>query len=135
MSKGFEIQVFNRYENKIEREMVYGDGAIRFAYGNPIGRMLGPVIASKMFSRLYGNAQDSLKSAQKVPPFLKQFNIQIDQYRKGSLKENPIESLAIISGPPIKLSANPLSPIRSTARSIDPFTGMVRSSVIASWPK
>jgi len=60
MSKGFEIQVFNRYENKIEIEKVYGDGAIRFAYGNPIGRMLGPFIASKMFSKLYGNAQDSL---------------------------------------------------------------------------
>jgi len=92
MSKGFEIQVFNRYENRIETEMVYGDGAIRFAYGNPIGRMLGPFIASKMFSRLYGNAQDSLKSAKKVPPFLKKFNIPIDQYRKGSFKENPIES-------------------------------------------
>ena len=92
MSKGFEIQVFNRYENKIEIEKVYGDGAIRFAYGNPIGRMLGPIIASKMFSRLYGNAQDSLKSAGKVPPFLKQFNIQIDQYQKGSFKENPIET-------------------------------------------
>ncbi len=80
MSHGFEIQVFNRYENKIEIEKVYGDGAIRFAYGNPIGRMLGPLIASKMFSRLYGYAQDSPKSTKKVPPFLKKFNIQIDQY-------------------------------------------------------
>jgi len=92
MSHGFEIQVFNRYENKIETEMVYGDGAIRFAYGNPIGRMLGPFIASKMFSQVYGYAQDSLKSAKKVPPFLKKFNIQIDQYKKGSFKENPIET-------------------------------------------
>ena len=92
MSHGFEIQVFNRYENKIEIEKVYGDGMIKFAYGNPIGRMLGPVIASKMFSQLYGKSQDSLKSAQKVPPFLKQFNIQIDQFKKGSFKENPIET-------------------------------------------
>jgi len=65
---------------------------VKFAYANPIGRLLGPVIASKMLSQLYGKSQDSLKSAKKVAPFLKNFNIQIDQYQKGSFKENPIET-------------------------------------------
>ena len=92
MSQGFEIQVFNRYQNKIEIEKVYGDGMVKFAYGNPIGRILGPVIASKMLSQLYGKSQDSLKSGQKVAPFLKNFNIPIDQYKKGSFKDNPIET-------------------------------------------
>ncbi len=92
MSQGFEIQVFNRYRNEIEIEKVYGDGAIKFAYGNPIGRLLGPIIASKWFSKLYGNAQDSLKSAQKVAPFIENFHIRMDQFEKGSLKENPIET-------------------------------------------
>jgi len=91
MSQGFEIQVFNRYRNEIEIEKVYGDGAIRFAYGNPVGRLLGPIIASKWFSKLYGNAQDSLKSAQKVAPFIKDFHIQMDQFEKGSFKDHPIE--------------------------------------------
>ena len=92
MSQGFEIQIFNRHENKMDIEKVYGDDMVKFAYGNPIGRLLGPMISSKMFSQLYGKAQDSLKSAQKVGPFLKNFNIQIDQYKKGSLTENPIET-------------------------------------------
>jgi len=92
MSKGFEIQVFNRYEKKMDIEKVYGDGMVKFAYGNPLGRLLGPVIASKMLSQWYGKSQDSLKSAQKVAPFLKNFNIQIEQYQKGSFKENPIET-------------------------------------------
>ena len=92
MSQGFEIQVFNRRENRMEIEKVYGDGMVKFAYGNPIGRLLGPFIASKMFSQLYGKSQDSLKSAQKVPPFLKNFDIQIDQYQKGAFKENHIET-------------------------------------------
>jgi phosphatidylserine decarboxylase len=92
MSQGFEIQIFNRHENKMDIEKVYGDGMVKFAYGNPIGRLLGPVIASKMFSQLYGKSQDSLKSAQKVAPFLKNFNIPIDQYQKGSFTENPIET-------------------------------------------
>jgi len=92
MSQGFEIQVFNRRENKMEIEKVYGDGMVKFAYGNPIGRLLGPFIASKWFSQMYGNTQDNPKSAQKVPPFLKNFDIQIDQYQKGSFKNNPIET-------------------------------------------
>lgn len=92
MSQGFEIQIFNRHQNKMDIEKVYGDGMVKFAYGSPIGRLLGPFIASKMFSQLYGKSQDSLKSGQKVPPFLKNFNIPIDQYQKGSFKENPIET-------------------------------------------
>lgn len=92
MSQGFEIQVFNRYRNEIEIEKVYGDASIKFAYGNPFGRLLGPVIASKWFSKLYGQSQDSLKSAQKVAPFIQNFHIQIDQFEKGSLNENPIET-------------------------------------------
>ncbi|MDQ7003598.1 MAG: phosphatidylserine decarboxylase [Ghiorsea sp.] len=92
MSQGFEIQVFNRHENKIDIEKVYGDGAVKFAYGNPFGRLLGPIIASKMFSQYYGKSQDSVKSGQKVAPFIQNFHIPIDQYQKGSLKENPIET-------------------------------------------
>ncbi|ATX79628.1 phosphatidylserine decarboxylase [Mariprofundus aestuarium] len=92
MSQGFEIQIFNRHKNRMEIEKVYGDNMVKFAYGNPIGRLLGPVIASKTLSQLYGKSQDSLKSAQKVAPFLKNFNIDIDQYQKGSFKDNPIET-------------------------------------------
>jgi len=92
MSSGFEIQIFNRHENKMDVEKVYGDAMVRFAYANPIGRLLGPVIASKMLSQLYGKSQDSLKSAKKVPPFIKNFHIPMDQYQKGSFKENPVET-------------------------------------------
>jgi phosphatidylserine decarboxylase len=92
MSQGFEIQVFNRYRNEIEIEKVYGDASIKFAYGNLLGRLLGPVIASKWFSKLYGQAQDNLKSAQKVAPFIQNFHIQTDQFEKGSLQEEPIET-------------------------------------------
>jgi len=92
MSPDFEIQIFNRRENSMEIEKVYGDAMVKFAYGNPIGRLLGPVIASKMLSQIYGKSQDSLKSAKKVAPFIKNFHIPMDQYQKGSFKENPVET-------------------------------------------
>jgi len=91
MNQGFEIQVWNRYSKQIEIEKVYGDSMVKFAYGNPVGRLLGPVIASKLLSRCYGNMQDSPKSAQKVTPFIKNFHIPIEQYQKGSFKDKPIE--------------------------------------------
>lgn len=92
MSQGFDIQVFNRYTNRIEIEKVYGDGMVKFAYGNPAGRLMGPLIASKWFSKLYGASQDSAWSARKVAPFIKNFHIRIDQFKKGSLTGNPIET-------------------------------------------
>ncbi|MBL4760857.1 MAG: phosphatidylserine decarboxylase [Mariprofundaceae bacterium] len=92
MSQGFEIQIFNRHENKMDIEKVYGDAVVKFAYANPIGRLLGSVIASKMLSQLYGKSQDSLKSGQKVAFFIKNFHIPIDQYEKGSFKDNPVET-------------------------------------------
>lgn len=92
MSPGFEIQVFNRYRNEIEIEQVYGDSMVKFAYGNPVGRLVEPVIASKLLSRIYGSSQDSAKSAKKVDPFIRAFNIRIDQFEKGSFGDNPIES-------------------------------------------
>jgi len=92
MSQEFSIRVFNRNEGKMEIEKVYGADSIKFAYANPIGRLMGPITASKVFSRFYGMSQDSVKSAQKVSPFIKNFNIPIDQYQKGSIKENPIEN-------------------------------------------
>ncbi|MDQ6970646.1 MAG: phosphatidylserine decarboxylase, partial [Mariprofundus sp.] len=76
----------------MEIEKVYGDGMVKFAYANPIGRLLGPVIASKMLSQIYGKSQDTLKSAKKVAPFIKNFHIPMDQYQKGSFKQNPIET-------------------------------------------
>jgi len=48
MSQGFEIQIFNRHENRMEIGKVYGDEMVKFAYGNPVGRLLGPVIASDL---------------------------------------------------------------------------------------
>lgn len=92
MGQGFEIKIFNRGKKQLETEKVYGDAMVKFAYENPIGRLLGPIIASKKLSQLYGNTQDSTKSAKKVTPFLKNFNIRIKDYQKGSLKDNPIES-------------------------------------------
>ncbi|MCT4643222.1 MAG: phosphatidylserine decarboxylase [Bacteriovoracaceae bacterium] len=87
-----EIYFFNRKSKKLEKELVYGDKAIKFIYTNPLGSLFGKVIASKWVSQIYGGYQDLALSSKKVAPFIKKFNIDLDEYEPGSisssLKEN-----------------------------------------------
>jgi phosphatidylserine decarboxylase len=91
VGQGLEITFHNRKENKKEIEKVYGDSMLKLAYNTIFGKVLAPFIASRSMSKFYGSLQDSKSSSKKVPPFLKNFNIQIDQYNKGSYPEKPIE--------------------------------------------
>jgi phosphatidylserine decarboxylase len=91
-----EISYFNRSTQTIETEHVYGDNAIKFIYDNAIGRLLAPIVASKPLSQLYGSYQDWAISKNKVPPFVKNFNIDLSIYKAGSQasakKENSYQS-------------------------------------------
>lgn len=92
MGQAFEIQIYNRYTQQNEVEKVYGHKAVEFAYRNPIGKSLAPIVASKTLSKIYGSSQDSKKSALKVPKFIEDFNIQIGDYEKGSYQDKEIEN-------------------------------------------
>ena len=80
-----EIIYFNRGSQSKETELVYGDGAIKFVYGNSFGRILAPIIASRPVSQLYGCYQDWSVSRNKVAPFVEQFNIDLSIYKAGSV--------------------------------------------------
>jgi phosphatidylserine decarboxylase len=79
-----EIKFFNRGQNKYEVEKVYGDKAIQFIYTNPIGKVVSSIISRSPLSKVYGKAQDSYLSKNKVRPFIKDFNIPIDDYLPGT---------------------------------------------------
>lgn len=87
-----EIQYYNRQTQSIETELVYGDRAIKFIYDNPLGRLLAPIVASKLVSQVYGQYQDRPVSKKKVPPFVEKFSIDLSTYKAGSVptenKEN-----------------------------------------------
>lgn len=87
-----EIVYFNRSTENRETELVYGDDAIRFMYGNKLGQLMAPILASKTVSQLYGAYQDLSISGNKVPPFVEKFGIDLSMYKAGSIpaekKEN-----------------------------------------------
>jgi phosphatidylserine decarboxylase len=79
-----KIQVWDR-KNQIEfTEQVYGDAWIRRLYGNSIGYFFTDQIFSrKWLSQLYGSLQSSSWSAKKVPHFIQNFQIPMQEFENG----------------------------------------------------
>lgn len=90
MSKN-QIYYYNRAIKKKEMELVYGDGAIKFIYSHPLGKIFSRAVASKPLTQFYGSYQDLKVSRKKVPPFVKKFNIDLNEYKAGSVKSDKKE--------------------------------------------
>ena len=84
MSK--QITFFHRQNNSVETEKVYGDGAVKFLYESTLGKALSPLLTQKWISDLYGVTQDTPLSGRKVPGFIKQYDIDLNEYQAGSLQ-------------------------------------------------
>ncbi len=75
------IQYFNRYTGRIETEDVYGDRFLRWAYGNPLGRLsLHALVKRSAFSRWYGRRMDAPASREKVAPFISTYKVPAEEF-------------------------------------------------------
>lgn len=75
-----EIKYFNRQTKEIETEKVYGDTGVKWLYESLGGKLLSPILALAPFSILYGSFQNLSSSKNKIPNFIKNFNINMDDY-------------------------------------------------------
>lgn len=74
------IQIYNRNTKSYEEELVAGKKFIQWTYESPIGKGITELIAKrKIFSKLYGMHCDSKSSARKIPSFVSDFNINMNQ--------------------------------------------------------
>lgn len=86
-SKHPPILVWDRRLGREIEEQVYGEGGVRFMYGNPLGRGLGEVLLSRRwFSQLYGWLQSTRWSGRKVTPFIARYGIPMDEYEPGPFR-------------------------------------------------
>lgn len=70
------IQYYSSLSGTIETEQVYGEGFLRFAYDNPLGKMaLHLFIKRPFFSHWYGWRMNQPKSKQKIAPFLAHYGL------------------------------------------------------------
>ena len=79
--KNKPILFWKREQNREEVEQVYGDRWVRWLYQHPIGsRLESLVLARPAFSKIYGAYQDTRLSARKVPGFIQNFKIPMEEY-------------------------------------------------------
>jgi len=77
------IRFFNRTTKTIETEEVYGEPWLRFAYENPLGRLLLWFFVKRaLFSSYFGWRMSRPYSAFKVLPFIVKYNLDIDEFAK-----------------------------------------------------
>jgi len=75
------IQFYNRHTSEVETESVYGEGFLRWAYGNPLGRLTVEVAVKRLlFSRWYGWRMNRPASQSKVQPFIQNYGVDVDEF-------------------------------------------------------
>ena len=75
------IQYFNRYTGRIETETVYGDGFLRFTYGNPLGQLaLHALVKRSVFSRWYGWRMNRAASRAKIARFIENYGVNVTEF-------------------------------------------------------
>ena len=70
------IRYFNRHTGKLETEQVYGEGFLRWSYGNPLGAIsLEGFVKRPFFSKWYGQRMSTPASASRVAPFIAKYEL------------------------------------------------------------
>lgn len=70
------IRYYNRHSGNIETEQVYGEGFLRWSYGNPLGAIsLNAFVKRPFFSKWYGSRMSAPESAARVMPFIEKYGL------------------------------------------------------------
>ncbi len=77
------IEFFNRYTQQIETEAIYGEPYLRWAYGNPFGRLTVELLVKRSaFSHWYGWRMNQPQTKDRILPFLKTFDLDAEEFEK-----------------------------------------------------
>ena len=107
-----EIIFFDRYQNKICAEKVYGDKYLRWTYGTLLGKLaLATMVKRAWFSRWYGWRMDRPASRRKIQPFIDEFGIDANEFAR---KLEEFESFNAFFSRLLLPEARPVDPNPST---------------------
>jgi phosphatidylserine decarboxylase len=76
-----KVEYFNRYTGQVETEQIYGEGFLRWVYGNPIGKLsLEGLVKRALFSKWYGSRMDAPRSGSRVLPFIRKYALEAGEF-------------------------------------------------------
>lgn len=108
-----EIRYFDRYRQELCTEKVYGDRALRWTYGTLPGKfLLATLIRKAVFSKWYGWRMDRPKSREKVLPFIKDYELDADEFESSP---NDFRSFNEFFYRKLKPEARPIAPAPDAA--------------------
>lgn len=107
------VRYYNRRTRTVETEQIYGEGWLRFAYENPVGRFFTTALVRRaILSRYYGWRMSRPYSSHRVLPFIVQYNLDTDEFAKSPFDFKHFNEFFSRA---LKKSARPISPIDSVA--------------------
>lgn len=75
------IRFFNPSSGQLETEQVYGEGYLRWAYENPLGRLTTAAVLQKAcFSQWYGWRMDRPSSVSRILPFIERYGVDASEF-------------------------------------------------------
>ncbi len=75
------IIYYNRLSGKLETEQVYGEGFLKWAYGNPLGKLaLHAFVKRPIFSKWYGRKMNHPSTKKKIQPFIEQYGLNPEEF-------------------------------------------------------
>lgn len=76
-----KVEYYNRYTGQVETEQIYGEGFLRWVYGNPLGKLsLEGLVKRALFSKWYGGRMEASASRNKVQPFIKTYGLDSAEF-------------------------------------------------------
>ena len=79
------IRYFDRATGALQTERIYSERWLRFAYGNPAGRLaVWLLVRRAWFSRWYGWKMNKRSSALRIIPFIAEFDVDVDEFAKSA---------------------------------------------------
>ena len=80
MAKG-EVRHIDRRDGELKTEAIYGERPLRWAYGNPLGRLAQWLLIRRwIVSAWYGRRMDTLSSSLKIKPFIEQYGLDEGEF-------------------------------------------------------
>lgn len=102
------VRYYNRITKTVETEEIYGEGWLRFAYENPVGRFFTAALVRRaILSKYYGWRMSRPYSANLVLPFIVKYNLDTEEFSKSPFDFKHFNDFFTRA---LKKSARPITP-------------------------
>ena len=102
------VRYYNRKTCTVETEQIYGEGWLRFAYENPVGRFFTAALVRRaLLSKFYGWQMSRPYSAHRVLPFIVKYDLDTDEFAKSPFD---FKNFNDFFSRALKKSARPVTP-------------------------